>query len=87
MDLGRMAMALQLARFNDRRVTIASAGMPPAYLHRASNGTVEEVAHSATPLGTLGDRLGPLRIAVQSPRDDGLLAFLQGSLPPGLEVA
>ncbi|MDQ6799942.1 MAG: SpoIIE family protein phosphatase [Acidobacteriota bacterium] len=55
MDLGRMAMALQLARFEGYHVTIASAGMPPAYLHRVANGTVEEVAHSATPLGTLGD--------------------------------
>ncbi len=35
----------------------------------------------------LGDRLGPLRITVQSARDDGLLTFLQGSLPPELEVA
>jgi uncharacterized protein YecE (DUF72 family) len=35
----------------------------------------------------LGDRLGPLRITVQSARDDGLLAFLQGSLPPDLDVA
>jgi len=35
----------------------------------------------------LGDRLGPVRIVVQSPRDDGLLAFLQGSLPPDLRVA
>ena len=35
----------------------------------------------------LGDRLGPLRVIVQSKRDDGLLTFLQGSLPPELEVA
>jgi uncharacterized protein YecE (DUF72 family) len=35
----------------------------------------------------LGDRLGPLRITVQSARDDGVLTFLQGSLPPELEVA
>jgi uncharacterized protein YecE (DUF72 family) len=35
----------------------------------------------------LGDRLGPLRITVQSPRDDGLLAFLRGSLPDALPVA
>jgi uncharacterized protein YecE (DUF72 family) len=35
----------------------------------------------------LGDRLGPLRITVQSARDDGLLAFLQGSLPPDLDIA
>ncbi len=33
----------------------------------------------------LGDRLGPLRLTVQSARDDGLLTFLQGSLPPEAE--
>ena len=38
-------------------------------------------------VGALGDRLGPLRITVQTPRDDGLLTFLQGSLPPELGVA
>jgi len=27
----------------------------------------------------LGDRLGPVRVAVESPRDDGLLALLLGS--------
>ena len=32
-------------------------------------------------------RLGPLRVVVQSARDDGLLTFLQGSLPSELEVA
>jgi uncharacterized protein YecE (DUF72 family) len=35
----------------------------------------------------LGDRLGPLRIAIEAPRDEGLLTFLHGSLPPELEVA
>ena len=54
MELGRMAMALVLARLDGERMTIASAGMPPAYVHRAATGTVEEVAIGATPLGTLG---------------------------------
>jgi len=53
MDLGRMAMALLLARFEDDRLTVASAGMLPGYVHRR-NGTIEEVARGATPLGTLG---------------------------------
>jgi len=35
----------------------------------------------------LGDRLGPVRIVVEAPRDEGLLAFLHGSLPPELQVA
>jgi len=35
----------------------------------------------------LGERLGPLRVTVQSARDDGLLTFLLGSFDPDLEVA
>jgi serine phosphatase RsbU (regulator of sigma subunit) len=54
MDLGRMAMALVLARLEGARLTIASAGMPPAYVHSAATGRVEEVVFAATPLGTLG---------------------------------
>ena len=54
MDLGRMAMALLLARFERNRLTVASAGMLPAYVHRAQGGIIEEVARGATPLGTLG---------------------------------
>jgi serine phosphatase RsbU (regulator of sigma subunit) len=53
MDLGRMAMALLLARFENDRLTVASAGMLPGYVHRR-DGKIEEVARGATPLGTLG---------------------------------
>ena len=54
MDLGRMAMALLLARFERKQLTVASAGMLPAYVHRRRDGAIEEVARGATPLGTLG---------------------------------
>lgn len=54
MELGRMSMALSLARFEGRRMTIASAGMPPVLVHRAASREVEEVALGATPLGTIG---------------------------------
>jgi len=54
MDLGRMAMALSLGRFARRTLTLSSAGMPPVLVHRAETGSVDEVALSATPLGTLG---------------------------------
>jgi serine phosphatase RsbU (regulator of sigma subunit) len=54
MDLGRMAMALLLARFDGNRLTVASAGMLPGYVHRVGTGEIEEVARGATPLGTLG---------------------------------
>jgi hypothetical protein len=48
---------------------------------------LERVGTFVERIRLLGDRLGPLRIVVQSARDDGLLTFLQGSLPPELEVA
>lgn len=35
----------------------------------------------------LGDRLGPIRVVVPNVRDDGLLAFLLGSLDPSLRLA
>ncbi|HUP47003.1 MAG TPA: SpoIIE family protein phosphatase [Thermoanaerobaculia bacterium] len=53
MELGRMAMALSLARFERGRLTVATAGMPPLLRHRAATGEVEEIALPATPLGTI----------------------------------
>ena len=38
-------------------------------------------------VAALGDRLGPIRVVVESPRDDGLLAFVLGSVDPALELA
>jgi len=48
---------------------------------------LERVGTFVERVQALGDRLGPLRITVQGARDDGLLTFLQGSLPPELDVA
>jgi serine phosphatase RsbU (regulator of sigma subunit) len=65
MELGRMAMALALARFEPLvgpaaggrwgtcRMTVASAGMPPVLVHRRATGRVEEVALAGMPLGGL----------------------------------
>jgi Protein of unknown function DUF72 len=35
----------------------------------------------------LGDRLGPVRVVVEGPRDDGMLSFVQGSTPEGMGLA
>src|SRR5262245_38822188 len=35
----------------------------------------------------LGDRLGPVRAVVESPRDDGLLSYVLGTVDPGMELA
>lgn len=62
MELGRMAMALALARFEPVagpvgtaacRMTLASAGMPPVLVHRRAAGRVEEVVLAGMPLGGL----------------------------------
>src|SRR5437868_4027339 len=38
-------------------------------------------------VSALGDRLGPIRVSVQSPRDDGLLSFVVGSVDPAVQLA
>ncbi len=38
-------------------------------------------------LRLLGDRLGPVRISLKSPRDDGAIELLLGSLDPALRLA
>ena len=35
----------------------------------------------------LGDRLGPVRIVYLGPRDDGVLSFVEGSVPEGTRLA
>ncbi|HVC87631.1 MAG TPA: DUF72 domain-containing protein [Gaiellaceae bacterium] len=35
----------------------------------------------------LGDRLGPVRVVYEGPRDEGTLSFVEGSLPAGLRIA
>ena len=55
MDLGRMNMALTLARFEHRRILLSAAGMPPALIFRDRTGQVEEVTLVGTPLGSMAD--------------------------------
>lgn len=64
MDLGRMAMALSLGRFAERTLTLSSAGMPPVLVHRAAQAAVDEIALSATPLGTLGTTYQETEVAL-----------------------
>ena len=53
--------------------------MPPSALRRL--GVFEERVR------VLGDRLGPVRLAVETPRDDGMLTLLLGSLGDDLRLA
>ena len=38
-------------------------------------------------VSALGDRLGPIRITVESARDEGLLSYVLGSVDPAVELA
>ena len=35
----------------------------------------------------LGDRLGPVRVVYEGPRDDGTVSFVEGSTPPDVRIA
>ncbi len=35
----------------------------------------------------LGDRLGPVRVVYEGPRDDGTVSFVEGSAPPDVRIA
>jgi serine phosphatase RsbU (regulator of sigma subunit) len=66
MELGRMAMALSLARFDKRKLTLASAGMPPVLVYRKATAIVDEIALQATPLGTFGSDYPQTKVKLES---------------------
>ena len=78
MELGRMAMALSLARFDRGELTLSSAGMPPVLVHRAAAGSVEEIALEATPLGTMSAAYPQVQVRLE--RGDTVL-FLSDGFP------
>jgi serine phosphatase RsbU (regulator of sigma subunit) len=78
MELGRMAMALCLARLNNGRMTFSSAGMPPALVRRAGDSRVEELATPGMPLGGLADGYGELEIDLAS---GDLVVLMSDGLP------
>lgn len=78
MELGRMAMALSLARFEKRKLTVASAGMPPVLVHRKASASVEEIALQATPLGTFGSDYPQAKVKLE---DGDTVLFLTDGFP------
>ena len=55
MNLRALFMALTLARIQNDRMEIASAGMPATLLYRAASRSVEEVAIKSLPLGGIAN--------------------------------
>ena len=51
MNLQRLGMAMAMIKLKDRRLQIASAGIPPALVYRAATGEIEEIEIGGIPLG------------------------------------
>lgn len=51
MNLKRLYMAMTLATFEDNKMTLTGAGMPPVLLYRANEDNVEEILLEGMPLG------------------------------------
>ena len=51
MRLGNIYMAMLLAKIEGEKITLTSAGMPPALIYRIKNKQVEEIKLQAIPLG------------------------------------
>ncbi len=51
MHLKRLYMAMTLATFNDNKLTLTNAGMPPVLLYQANENQVEEILLEGMPLG------------------------------------
>lgn len=71
--LGRLFMALTLVRLNGKSVSLSSAGMPPAYLFRKADGSIEEILLKAVPLGSMKSFPYGLHETAMEPGDTLLL--------------
>jgi len=51
MNFGNLFMALMLVRLRQNKMMLSIAGMPPVYIHRAAQNSIEEFVQKALPLG------------------------------------
>ncbi len=77
MRFKNMFMALALIRFRPGGMEVAMAGMPPALVHRAEGGVVEEIRGKAPPLGCLS-RFSYQSVAVTLNPGDTVLVMSDG---------
>ncbi len=77
MNLKRLYMAMTLATFNDNKLTLTAAGMPPTLIYRSDENRVEEVLLEGMPLGgVIGSERQEARFELQS--GDTLLLMSDG---------
>lgn len=77
MRLGNIYMAMLMAKVEENRLSISSAGMPPALIFRKRNNQVEEIRLQALPLGGAADfRYSKIQVPFES--GDSLLLMSDG---------
>jgi serine phosphatase RsbU (regulator of sigma subunit) len=69
----RLFMAFTLVRLHDESLSMASAGMPPAFLYRKADASVEEILLKGMPLGAMKMFPYPLHNTALQPGDTLLL--------------
>jgi len=79
MRLGRMSMAMLVARIGGGRMCFSAAGMPPPLVHRAASGMIEELMLPGVPLGALSQAEYGERNIELSPGDT--LLFMSDGFP------
>ena len=52
-DLGKMRMSLNIVKFENSKVSLSSAGMPPAYLFNNQKNDTKEILVPGLPLGSI----------------------------------
>lgn len=83
--MGRLFMAFSLVRLNGKNVSFSSAGMPPAFLYRNRERTVEELFLKGMPLGAMKNF--PYRLRELVLEENDTLLFLTDGLPEQKNLA
>lgn len=79
MNLGTLRMSLTILNFENEKVKLASAAMPPVYVYRKASNTVEEYLTGDMPLGALRrQKYDLLEFALAS---DDIIVLISDGLP------
>jgi ligand-binding sensor domain-containing protein/serine phosphatase RsbU (regulator of sigma subunit) len=77
--LSRLFMAFTLVRLKGNFLSLSSAGMPPVYLYRSADGSVEEILLKGMPLGAMKNF--PYALHEAELQQGDLLLLLTDGLP------
>jgi serine phosphatase RsbU (regulator of sigma subunit) len=83
--LGRLFMAFTLVRLKGEKLSFSSAGMPPLFLYRQNDGSVEEILLKGMPLGAMKNF--PYALHEEDLRPGDAVLLLTDGLPEQKDAA